>query len=330
MPLFETIPIDLDHVRRLLDEHWGLELGKCLKSSQNHTFLAHSEDLKHCPRIVRVTPDPHQKRRDSTLVEGEFLAFLHANSLPVCPMIPSRKTGNGVVIVDDLVVSVFPYASGEPVAFTEWRWMTEREHVLALGRWMAQLHVLSRRFAVERPDLIAKARHWTELHDGVLAEVPVDPADAATRSDPSRYGLIHGDVNASNYFWNADTKTPQVFDWDQSQLCWFTYDLSTPIWSVVMMAGAGSPVDRSPVPQANPEQYTEWLVEGYESGDHGVKVDRAELARMVGIRRQLYHRFCHRALSETTPDSEMGSFVRYVVSWLDSEDAKAAQQTASE
>ncbi len=66
MPLFETTPIDQEQVRKLANEHWGVELGEVLKVSQNHTFLTHKGTDKF---VLRVTPDPHNKRVSSTELE---------------------------------------------------------------------------------------------------------------------------------------------------------------------------------------------------------------------------------------------------------------------
>lgn len=154
-----------------------------------------------------------------------------------------------------------------------------------------------------------------------------DPADENTSSDLSFFGIIHGDVNPSNFHWDAVRDCVCMFDWDQLQRCWFLYDVAQPIWGVVMLAGAGSPADRKPVPQADVELYTNWLLEGYEAAGSG-KVDRAALQRMVDLRRELYSRFCRRAVLELDPDSFMGQFCRYIVQWLDSA-ASSTTPTAS-
>lgn len=69
--------------------------------------------------------------------------------------------------------------------------------------------------------------------------------------------------------------------------------------------------------EANVSAYTTWLLEGYEEG--GAKVDREALQRMVELRRQLYKRFCKRAVIELSPDSPIVKFCEYMNSWLDKE-----------
>jgi Ser/Thr protein kinase RdoA (MazF antagonist) len=313
--------VDEDHIRKVVQEHWGLELGKCLKASQNHTYLATSSTADDSAAVtapkqfaVRVTPDPSDARGASTDIELALLKYLDSHGLQVCAAIPSRITSNPRVRTDHgLSISVFPFAGGEPVVLTEWRWLSEESHVVALGRWLANLHRLTRQFAVEHPDLAAGARLWSQLHEGVLADAPIHPDDVAAVDDPRAFGLLHGDVNPSNYHWDAERSVPIVFDWDQMQRGWFLYDLAQPIWAVTMMAGAGSPVDRSAVPQADVTRYTEWLLKGY-----GEPVNRDALQRMIDLRQWLYDKFCRKALLELAPDSFMGQFCAYVVQWLES------------
>lgn len=313
--LFETIPVDEEEIRAIVLDYWTVKLGNCIKSSQNHTYLAYGES-ENDRFVVRVTPDPEQSRSSSVRVELALLDYLRKNNLPVCCAIASKKTGEKLVRIGTLIITLFEFATGEPVVLTEWRFLTDKAMVTGLGKWLGQFHVLTRQFAKENPDLVANAREWTELHDGVLAAIPVSDVDQKLRSDPSRYGLIHGDVNMSNFYWNTALGLPCMFDWDQAQRAWFEYDISSPIWTVVMLHGAGSPIDHSPVPQANVEEYTNRILEGYEE-IVGYKVDREMLARMIEIRRQFYRRFCLRAVQELPADHPMGLFCKYIVDWLD-------------
>lgn len=321
MPLFETIPIDTEQVRQLALDHWGVELGDCLKTSQNHTFLAKKgETERFC---LRITPDPDNKRFDSTELELALLEYLHENELPVSPPIKSSITSKALVQSGSLILCLFTYATGEPVVYTDWIWLKNRDIVVGLGRWLARLHKLTRRFVQEQPLLAAHARHWTTLHEGVLAGVPVDEHDSKTASDPEHFGLIHGDVNPSNYFWDPALQMPSMFDWDQLQQSWFLYDLSAPIWGVVALEQGGSLIDHSRVPDANSKLYTTWLLEGYET-EGACVVDREALQRMVMIRGELYKRFCRKAVLELPPEHPMAVFCKSVNEFFDNEEKKAS------
>ncbi len=74
---------------------------------------------------------------------------------------------------EQLSICVFDYAEGDSVPYTEWRWLSEQPQVEALGRWMARLHRLSQQFTRDHPELAAATRSWRDLHDGVLAGIPV-------------------------------------------------------------------------------------------------------------------------------------------------------------
>jgi len=298
MPLFETISVDIETLRPLIQEHWGVEIGEALKLSQNHTYMAKKTDTDE-KLILRITPDPQRIRRDSTDLEVKFLEYLYEKKLPVCVPLKSKISGERMVVINDNILCMFTYATG--VCYNEWRWLA-KEVVVGLGQWFGLLHQHSQQFAKEHPDLAAKGRHWRTLHDGLLSDTVIDDRDSALTSDTQHFGLIHGDVNPSNYFWDAGLGMPCMYDWDQMQSSWFLYDLSASIWGVYVIEKRGD--EGKPIPAANVENNTNWLLEGYES-ILKTKVDRDALQRMFLIRRELYLKFCSRALNEvedkTTP-----------------------------
>jgi Ser/Thr protein kinase RdoA (MazF antagonist) len=318
MPLFDKTPVEEDVVRRVVKEHFDIDLGANVKASQNYTYIATQGTGESAAKfVVRVTPDPTNSRVRDIALELELIDYVQQHGLPVCSAILSKVTNEKIVRDGPLTFCVFNFATGEPVVYQDWKWFTDKTLVVGQGKWLGKFHNLSKQFAKEHASLLVNARQWTELHDGVLKGVPVHPDDEKTRSDPNKYGLIHGDVNPSNYFWIPELGVPCMFDWDQAQLCWFLYDISSPIWGVITLEGTGSPMDMMPVPEANSEQFTNWLLEGYESISESGPVDRDALARMIKIRRELYWRFCSKALAETTEDSAMGKFCRVMVNWLE-------------
>lgn len=323
MPLFPKCNVDRDTLASITLQHWQVQLGELLRASQNQTFLAKSLSDSNLSFIVRATPDPESKKTRSVQVEFAFLEYLKEHHLPVCPAVPSKLTGERVVKVGDLLVSVFTFAVGSPVDFCKWEWMAKVQ-VVGVGRWLGKMHMLSKQFTKEHSDVFNNARDWTDLHDRILQGVPISQEDLNTIGNSDYFGLIHGDVHVGNYFWDDSVSMPCLYDWDQVQRCWFLYDVAQPIWSVMMLEGAGSPFASTPeqkvsVPQANSAQYTEWLIEGYEQEFTCGKVDRLALARMVDLRRQLYTRFCQKALQdkEVEWDSAMGKFCRCLLRWLD-------------
>eukprot|EP00121_Abeoforma_whisleri_P008615 Awhi_evm1s7909 len=48
-----------------------------------------------------------------------------------------------------------------------------------------------------------------------MADSDIDSKDQKLMDDVSEFGIIHGDVNVSNYFYDAEKTSVMVFDWDQ-------------------------------------------------------------------------------------------------------------------
>jgi len=149
MPLFEsTIPVSQERIAKLVAQHWGLTLGALLKESQNHTFLLSQvleggEEKKY---ILRVTPDPKGHHKDRISREAAFVGYLtsEVKLKYACGPIPTKDTGEYVVIDGDLVLIVSEFARGEPLDYFKPRWMSDKELVHAWGKWFALLHQASR------------------------------------------------------------------------------------------------------------------------------------------------------------------------------------------
>eukprot|EP00759_Apiculatamorpha_spiralis_P005089 PhF_6_TR13022/c1_g1_i1/m.20652 len=321
MSLFEVIPVDEQYVRDVVVREFNLKIVAALKASQNHTFSACAADSTDntVTHFIRVSPDPHGTKLPTIELEMKFLQYLKAHGIAVCG---GKSDGKSPLFVGEgnVVICAFEKAQGSPIDIFSWKWINETE-AAALGRWIGQFHKVSKQFVKEHGGLvnIPNARNWDTLHDGVLKGVEIAPEDIASISDPDVFGIIHGDVNISNFHYSAELDQVYMFDWDQMQKGWFLYDLSSPIWTVVTFQRGGNPIDRTPVPEANVEAYTNWLLQGYEK-EMGVAVDRAALARMIGLRRQLYVRFCSRAMTELPPDHGMYGFCAFMNTWLSKEE----------
>jgi hypothetical protein len=75
-PLFETLPVDDVLLAKVVTDHWGLTLGANVKRSQNHTYLATAPAPSDTKFVVRVTPDPDNKRWAGIQVELELLEYV--------------------------------------------------------------------------------------------------------------------------------------------------------------------------------------------------------------------------------------------------------------
>lgn len=362
MPLFEVIPIDKAAVAAVVAERWGLILDQVLKESQNHTFAAHAADDAAAKYAVRVTPDPSGKEEARVADELTYTRAVGAALPPgsVCmPVPPTRpattaaaaaaaaSTGASTatatstaveyyVRAGPLLICVFPWATGAPVDFAAYTWMTDEGIVTAWGAWLARLHAASRAFAASQPAVARRIRQWYALHGGLMEGVvsaavcdedaavaaaaaaagytDVLPAAAsasasASGSDadgdgavpsPCGYGILHGDCNVSNFYLVGSPPSVElcVFDFDQVQCGWWEADLAQALLSAYMLCEGGSLPARAPVPAAQPARMTEWMVSGYERVAGPGAVCRPRLARMVALRKLFYRRFCSRALAE--------------------------------
>ena len=65
-----------------------------------------------------------------------------------------------------------------------------------------------------------------------------------------------------------------------------------------MLEKAGMPNSGEPVPEANYQQFADWIVEGYELVAGKGSVDRKRLERMVLLNHHFYVTFCTKAVEE--------------------------------
>jgi Ser/Thr protein kinase RdoA (MazF antagonist) len=342
MPLFEkTIPVDRDAVAALVAQAWpGLALDGIIKASQNHTFAAHDE-ASGAKYSVRVTPDPTGAHYGRTQDELAFVSFLATQLDGVCAPVPLRDSSERTCLQHgQLVVCVFTWAVGEPVNFPAYKWLTDEAIVHEWGAWLARLHAASRAFTKAQPEVAARMRRWDQLHDNLMQGVPLHPDDAAAAAaaaagEPGterHYGVIHGDVNLSNFFIRSEPGQPpalSVFDWDQAQLGWWEYDLAQPAITSLMLAEGGSLPAGDPVPEANPAQWQRWLIAGYEREAGVGSVDRPRFDRMLALRKSFYGRFATRAIAEGDIPPEMGWFLEYIDKWVNKCGRAAAAASAA-
>lgn len=303
----------------------------------------------------------------------------------------------------ELIVCAFEYAAGgAPVSFIEYTWATDPARAAALGRWFGSFHTLSQRFLIERhPRMLdtaaaallqkdeegkgesadnttqsekAATAQYKEVNtyatnlSGTLAGEPIDPRDRAQMRDVSHYGLLHGDVNVTNFFArtassasscddaagtnstscaalsNEKLYEPIMFDFDQTQLGWYAFDLSQPFWGLIVAIDANYGGGELPA-SITPTTFGDFgraLIGGYRetfrrvaaaattSEDEGdiPSFDWAQLRRMIKLRRMQYANFCTRAVAElegdeTPASAMMKEFCGFIASYIAKEGNEA-------
>lgn len=48
----------------------------------------------------------------------------------------------------------------------------------------------------------------------MMKEAPISEEDRAVMQDPNHFGVIHSDMNTSNFFYVKEEDCLSVFDWD--------------------------------------------------------------------------------------------------------------------
>ncbi|KAJ4461167.1 putative sugar O-acetyltransferase [Paratrimastix pyriformis] len=293
--LFEKLDVKQDDVATVLRQNWDLILGSELKSSQNRTYRATND--AGAQFAVRVAPARQYKR--------------------ICDELALVHDLFTIERLDGLCVPVFPnvltWAVGDLMNYFEFRWLGDLDLIRLWGAWMARFHRGARAVAQRHPELVKRMRRYDALHERLMEGVELHPDDVAVACQAEHFGILHGDLNLSNFHVTRDPQgravALSVFDFDQIQLGWWEYDLAQAIIGVAMLAGMGPGV-----PQADTAAFTNTLLEGYEGVAGPGTVDRARLDRMLLLRKQFYARFCMRAQREAIPP-EMKAFIESVVGW---------------
>jgi Ser/Thr protein kinase RdoA (MazF antagonist) len=96
-----------------------------------------------------------------------------------------------------------------------------------------------------------------------LNGIKLDEADEKDVENPNHYGVIHGDLNISNFLFDKTNWVMNVYDTDQVQRGFFLWDVSRAIFTSFMLQNAGMPNEGKPVPEADYKVFSEWIVEGY-------------------------------------------------------------------
>jgi len=273
--------------------------------------------LRTTPSLPTPTPDLEGNQHKRIELEVELLKCLHDHHLPVCRSMATHLSSTALdshsFISLHCCVWIYHRRSSEH----DWMEVDDGEHT---GGWTWKMVCTASFTHQELPNGASSplsackevdwAAWWSACYWSTL--------DMERCSDPEHFGLIYGDVNLSNYFWNSTNGLPHMFDWDQMQLAGSSTTSLPPSgrWSQSPRVGIPSiihPCLRQTWISTRNGYWVDmrWKVKG--------RVDRAALQRMVDVHRQLYKRFCKRVITELPEDSPIAQFCRFMNSWLDKE-----------
>jgi Ser/Thr protein kinase RdoA (MazF antagonist) len=309
---------DVVHLRSGENSVWSFE-GSVFESSafESSVFEGSAFEGSAFERkgrhILRVTSEAH-RARDQLKGELAFVEHLIANGVnaarPVEPL-----AGEKVVDVSRIVGSqgatyatVFERFEGRH--FQDYSNDMGRPLFNEWGRTMGRLHLLSETFSappgLRRPD-------WDQDEVAGCSVIDVDIDDrllelrnelvgwlSGTTREPTRYGMVHGDLERTNFVLNDGAIG--IFDFDDCCHHWFCWDMVCALWRFRNAA------------QDDRAAFLGWFLEGYgavREPDAAMLKRFSDLIRLRSVGLLLYRA----RAQEASPTDDWAQRTR---SWLDS------------
>jgi Ser/Thr protein kinase RdoA (MazF antagonist) len=236
------------------------------------TNLVYEFKSPHGRRILRLTHSSHHTE-DEIIAELDWINFLIQHGIPAnCPVLSrnNRLTERYPVQNSYFVATVFEYAPGH---FIDWDNPQEWNPALIqmLGRIMGRMHHVTKQYNPQH--LRQKRSHWYEddLLRNATDYLPINQRQAATdleklllrfsRITPTvdDYGLVHGDVNPTNFHVNDGQLI--LFDFDDCAYNWLINDIAIalPLYSEVFAYRDW---------EAKVTEFFQWYMRGYSEENH--------------------------------------------------------------
>ena len=223
-------------------------------------------------KILRITHSSH-RTEDQILAELDWVNYLHDAGVPVArPYLSSNKRLTEVFPVNDSYFTTvcFAFAPGQLIASADpTQWNTALFH--NLGRIMGKMHQATKSYhpvhlSHRRPqwhedDLLQNARHYLPPDQLKAVEELEKILDQFKQLPASQddYGLIHNDVNPTNFHLDNDKIT--LFDFDDCAYNWFINDIAVamPMYSRMFT---------QPDWENRLNEYVCWFMRGYKEENH--------------------------------------------------------------
>jgi len=220
------------YIREAISGWAGEEGYELIDDVQNIIYKIKIDDKPHILRFSHSSV----RTNDDILSEIHWINFLIDNQIPAAK---PRKSLDGsftkVIEVDDsyFVASVFEYAKGDfidtgghtywsPNFLNKWGSIVGRLH--ALSKKYAPGPHTKRRYEWSSKDLIERAKKCVPRYcSGVVGKIEdiCHQIDRLPRTNDT-YGLIHYDLNPTNFFYNKGEIT--LFDFDDCCYNYFLHD----------------------------------------------------------------------------------------------------------
>jgi len=222
------------YIREAISGWAGEEGYELIDDVQNIIYKIKINDKYHVLRFSHSSV----RTNDDILSEIHWINYLIDNHIPAAK--PSKSLDGSftkIIEVDDsyFVASVFEYAKGDFIdtsGYTYWN----PNFLKKWGSIVGRLHALSkkyepgphtkRRHEWSSKDLLEKAKKYVPRHcSDVINRIEniCQQIDALPKTEDT-YGLIHYDLNPTNFFYNNGEIT--IFDFDDCCYNYFLHDIS--------------------------------------------------------------------------------------------------------
>lgn len=210
--------------------------------------------------FLRFAPQ-EEKRKPNLQAELEFIAYLRGNDYGALEAVPS-KAGEKLVEVQTpwgaYVASVFKRVAGVQLDRTG----CSDEIMFCYGKALGKLHRLSSQY------IPGDFKRWSyadvlDWIQDVLNQFPGETAAlaetallrdyfASVPKSQANYGLIHYDFEYDNVFYDEQTHTCNVIDFDDAMYHWYVMDIERALDSL-----------REEIPPGDFEQKKQCFMDGY-------------------------------------------------------------------
>ncbi|MNC20867.1 homoserine kinase [compost metagenome] len=274
----------------MLLKNWDYEdigMFKHYRVSSNAIYPFKREGTTH---FLRFAPQ-EEKLKPNLQAELEFIAYLRGNDYGVLEAVPSQA-GEKLVEVQTpwgaYVASVFKRVAGVQLDRTEFA----DDIMFCYGKALGKLHRLSSQY------IPGECRRWSyadvlDWIQDVLTQFPGETAAlaetallrdyfASVPKTQANYGLIHYDFEYDNVFYDEQTQTCNVIDFDDAMYHWYVMDIEQALESL-----------REEIPPEDFEQKKQCFMDGYRteyelSSEDGVILPACRrFARLYGYARVL-------------------------------------------
>ncbi len=230
-------------------EPWEHEPGSArfFRSSANFVYTFSKDGEKGGERCFLRFADSGERSAAEIAAEMALLRWLASQGMPVTAPVASRHGRDMETVATDagtFHAVVFPALVGAQMEIEE----LSAERFERWGAALGQLHATLRQY---RGSEVAARRTWRDQLALVRSVIPADEPRlqaeydhlsawlAALPRTEATYGLIHGDFELDNLFWqdDGDNQTIAMLDFDECASSWYAADIALALRDLFEEAG---------------------------------------------------------------------------------------------